>query len=54
MVVNYYGRGIVTYTNLSSDIYLSDSKDVNMHCNETDRTYCVSASAGIESILAYY
>lgn len=48
------GAGSATYTDLSSNIRLSDSDHESMWCNETGRNYEVKAEAGIKSIIAYY
>lgn len=48
------GPGTATYTNLSSNIRLSDSDTKSEWCNETGRWYYVTATAGVRSITAYY
>jgi hypothetical protein len=48
------GAGSVTYTDLSSNIRLSDADHESMWSNETGRNYEVKADAGIRSIVAYY
>lgn len=57
VTVNFLGNrgaGSATYTDLSSNIRLSDSDHESMWCNETGRNYEVKAEAGIRSIIAYY